>query len=552
MTKGAYCGDTNCEVCVIVEKGSMRFSPAVKDLSQKDRDKMPASSFAFVDKNGGKHLPIHDAAHVQSALGRFKQQDFSEAKGDPDEAKAKAAQKIKAAAGKHGIDLDDKSAVAEAATKGAVGPGVPEGALQAPASNGDLNTGQSGIAGSVTAGPRPQDGDASVAIGGQSTYAIPDEAKVTNNPPIPLTTDPALTINRAGAGGLGKAAAVASLFEAMAGLDAQRQAVKDGLQIGNPTGDAAMSPGSMPWESFDSATLAQVAQCLAGCCNALDVMAQREAAEAAAGDPGDMEHSWDLEEASRALGYAMGVAARLSFSEAAESAMAEKAGRTISSANEVALRAAHDHIGAVLASGAKNKPADEADESEEQDIMATITKEELAESIASGLTTALDAREAAKAEAEKNSNPVTQGGDIAEADIKATAEADADDVTAIPDGGKVDGQYINKGDGEAVKSGEPSLADVQAQVAGITKSLGEANELLVKIAKRPRVGGPILTGQAPAAEGRVDDLAKGADDGELTKLAKAVEGATDAQTRAHASQQYSLAALRRAHEAGMP
>src|SRR5208282_84208 len=73
-----------------------------KALSAADREKMPASSFAFVDKKGGKHLPIHDKGHATAAQGRVSQQDFSEAKGDPAKAKETAEGKIKAAVDKFG------------------------------------------------------------------------------------------------------------------------------------------------------------------------------------------------------------------------------------------------------------------------------------------------------------------------------------------------------------------------------------------------------------------------------------------------------------------
>jgi len=82
------------------------------DLSAKDRDALPASSFAYIDSQGGKHLPVHDEGHVRSALGRFNQTQFEGGK-----AKRKAAKKILSRARSMGIDVSGDSAVAQAAKK---------------------------------------------------------------------------------------------------------------------------------------------------------------------------------------------------------------------------------------------------------------------------------------------------------------------------------------------------------------------------------------------------------------------------------------------------
>lgn len=77
-------------------------------LSTKQRDKMPRSQFAYVDKDGGEHLPIHDESHVRNAIARFNQTDLESAA-----AKERARKKIVAAAKKHDIEIDDDSNVAK-------------------------------------------------------------------------------------------------------------------------------------------------------------------------------------------------------------------------------------------------------------------------------------------------------------------------------------------------------------------------------------------------------------------------------------------------------
>ncbi len=77
-------------------------------LTEKERDRIPRDEFAYVDKEGGEHLPIHDESHVRNAMARFNQTDF-ESKA----AKEAARKKIVAAAKKHGIDISDDSNVAK-------------------------------------------------------------------------------------------------------------------------------------------------------------------------------------------------------------------------------------------------------------------------------------------------------------------------------------------------------------------------------------------------------------------------------------------------------
>ena len=77
----------------------------VGTLNEKDRDRIPRSQFAYVDGSGEGHLPIHDEAHVRSAVARWSQTKFED-----DGAREKARRKILSAARKHGIELsvDDK------------------------------------------------------------------------------------------------------------------------------------------------------------------------------------------------------------------------------------------------------------------------------------------------------------------------------------------------------------------------------------------------------------------------------------------------------------
>jgi hypothetical protein len=80
------------------------------ELTTERRDNLRDSSFAYIDREGERHLPIHDADHVRNAISRFNQTDFQSKT-----AKHEAARKILAAAKRHGIEVDDASDVAKAA-----------------------------------------------------------------------------------------------------------------------------------------------------------------------------------------------------------------------------------------------------------------------------------------------------------------------------------------------------------------------------------------------------------------------------------------------------
>ena len=235
-------------------------------------------------------------------------------------------------------------------------------------------------------------------------------------------------------------------------------------------------------------------------------------------------------------------------------------------------------------SGTITAPVAAPSPSEEEPVMTTVTKEELDAHI--------DERAAAKAEeilkakekeakkaakkakakkakkkakmpfmpkegAEKNAN---NGGDVTHEHMEGQVHGEhpSNDVNSIPDGGHVDGQYVNKETKGNKKGGARRLL----------KAVEENNELLKKSLQRPRSGGPVLDGQPrgafPASEGRTSgDLAKGTADGEIDKLQKSVE---ELQTRSRIggpegelakiqlgqmSEMLTLARLRQGHEQGL-
>jgi hypothetical protein len=81
-------------------------------LDTEHRDRLRDKSFAWIDKQGERHLPINDESHVRNAIARFNQTDF-----DEPGAKSAAARKILSAAKKHGIEVEDDDDVVKAARR---------------------------------------------------------------------------------------------------------------------------------------------------------------------------------------------------------------------------------------------------------------------------------------------------------------------------------------------------------------------------------------------------------------------------------------------------
>jgi hypothetical protein len=79
------------------------------ELDAEARDDLDKDDFAYVDSDGGEHLPIHDESHVRNAISRWNQTEF-ESKA----AKERARKKILAAARRHDIEVDEDDKIADA------------------------------------------------------------------------------------------------------------------------------------------------------------------------------------------------------------------------------------------------------------------------------------------------------------------------------------------------------------------------------------------------------------------------------------------------------
>jgi hypothetical protein len=73
----------------------------MSELSEKQRDKLPDSAFAFPKE---RKEPLEDASHVRNAIARFDQVE-----GVSDRERDEAWDRIKKAADKFGVEVHEKS-----------------------------------------------------------------------------------------------------------------------------------------------------------------------------------------------------------------------------------------------------------------------------------------------------------------------------------------------------------------------------------------------------------------------------------------------------------
>ena len=79
-------------------------------LTEVGRKHIARKNFAYIDKAGGEHLPIHDEEHVRNAIARFNQTAFESV-----QAKERARRRVLAAAKRHGVEISDDAEVAKRA-----------------------------------------------------------------------------------------------------------------------------------------------------------------------------------------------------------------------------------------------------------------------------------------------------------------------------------------------------------------------------------------------------------------------------------------------------
>ena len=78
------------------------------ELDAEKRHELKDKDFAYIDKEGNRHLPIEDETHIRNAMARWNQTDFESKR-----AKEDARKKIIAAARSHDIEISDDDKIAK-------------------------------------------------------------------------------------------------------------------------------------------------------------------------------------------------------------------------------------------------------------------------------------------------------------------------------------------------------------------------------------------------------------------------------------------------------
>jgi hypothetical protein len=496
-----FCGMETCEVCKD-HFGPLHGELLKRRLSAADRRAIPKGNFAIPEKAPGPgSYPVTDRKHGVAAVRLLHN-------APPDEQK-----RIKAKVHAKFPDIDIKKEL-ELLQKS---PGVPDESVQTPKYKGDFGTGQSGLAGPVTAGHVRSNSSPSFDVGGESPYIIPDEAKVTNNPPFEKRPrrEAEPVQSAAHQEGVGKSWE----FEVVDGVVKQNWMSLDNA--------VSMAPQSPQEPSVDAANTLVLDRIVCA------YMALKEAMAAQKADPDGMSDPLD----AQVWAHLEDVCATL------KNALIDQA-LDIAGIDAAMLKA--ESLLTKLG-GADTTAGNGARTSEEENIMTTVTKEDLASFIneSSGAAAVVAVKAALKAErkaekakmkakmkgkkppfmqAEKNAN---NGGDITQQQEEAGVNGrhPANDINSIPNGGHVDGQYVNK---EKNGKKDKALKEVEGLLKSQGEKLGEMQELVTKIARRPRSGGPVLDGASrgafPASEGRQNEaVAKGAGDPEIERLEKEIE-----------------------------
>jgi hypothetical protein len=345
-----------------------------------------------------------------------------------------------------------------------------------------------------------------------------------------------------------------------------------------------LAPGSPAWEAQDAAALRTAASQLADLRSRVSTARDREAQE---DDPYDWDNASDLDCAVQAIEGALGIVARLAFTEQIEAmkpAEMAKAGRRLSGKSLTAIKAARDHLTALLGPDGEEPPHEEENDVMNKALIAEVIQEQMP-ALATELAKALQAGTPHV----PTSMPTPAGADMASAagDISAAERqqgerlpgqnpvpetASTPEMGAEPAGGLPSGVPTPTGAQAApagadmsrakgaetasdanpplVKSADPIDMEAMAKsllepfmksVAELVQPLAEGLEKVTKqvetIANQPMPGGPLLKGAPGTApfdwlnarrESGSPALPEGTD---ADKMLKALEGVEDPVVR---------------------
>lgn len=351
---------------------------------------------------------------------------------------------------------------------------------------------------------------------------------------------------------------------------------KFGIEVSKADGEE-MAPGSAAWEAQDAAALRAAASQLADLRSRVATSRDREAQE---DEPYDWDNASDLDCAVQAIECALGIVARLAFTEQVEAMQPDdvaKAGRRLSTKSIAAIKTARDHLSTLLGPDGEEPETTEEDDAVTKAAITDALKEQLPE-LATMVAKALQAGTVN----EPTSLPTPAGAtmDSAAAPVGAAerqqdqrlpgqnpppVEAQTPELGGEPGGGLPAGIPAPQGattavanadiatarsaetasdanpalvksttpDVEAIAKGllEPIMKSVQEAVQPLADGLETVRKQVAEIAAAPMPGGPLLKG-APGGqfdwlnarrEAGTPALPEGADADQMLKALESIE-----------------------------
>lgn len=299
----------------------------------------------------------------------------------------------------------------------------------------------------------------------------------------------------------------------------------DGKSVDDADANAA-DPGDPAWEATDAAKARVVVAALAQARAGIQELTCRESAE---GDDSDYDNVWNLQDAEYAIDAALAILAKFAVDEQVEAdqgaAEAEADARALGLIKSLAER--HIVKEATVAETAVTK----ADEST---MVAVYTADgKLLGAVSADDLTPLNTGVPADSEAATEGDAPTTEGDATPVEEAAAPAAEAAPAPApqAPAAPAATDETVTKSLDELVAEAvaKALAAAVATAVEPLVKSNEELTERVEKMARTPRDGGPMLSGQRPNSVGPA--LRGHQDATESEELRKQLEAETDPGAR---------------------
>jgi hypothetical protein len=311
----------------------------------------------------------------------------------------------------------------------------------------------------------------------------------------------------------------------------------DGTSVSDDESNSA-APASPAWEATDAAKARVIVDALAQARAGIQELCQREEAE---GEDGDYGTAWDLEDAESAIDCALAILAKFAVDEQVEADHAQAEAEADARALGLIKSLAERHI-------AKEAPVAEEENTEvakaDDTMVAVYTADgKLLGAVSADDVTPLNTSVPADSDAategdapadgEADAAPAADAAPVADSmapapAAAAPAPAPAPEASAAP---AATDETVTKSLDELVAEAVAKAleAAVASAVEPLVKSNEELTERVEKMARTPRDGGPMLSGQRPNSVGPA--LRGHQDDQEAEELRKQLATETDPGAR---------------------